>query len=103
MLSSISFTFHFVIKCHYIQSINCFNFNLIIINRQDVTILYYYIIYSFYQDAEKGQLERETCDMRVGNYRCDEIKDGTVIIKHNGENATKDENVNEDLLDAEEL
>jgi hypothetical protein len=66
-------------------------------------IIYYYIIYSFYQDAEKGQLERETCDMRVGNYRCDEIKDGTVIIKHNGENATKDENVNEDLLDAEEL
>ena len=47
MLSSISFTFHFVIKCHYIQSINCFNFNLIIINRQDVTILYYYIIYFY--------------------------------------------------------
>ena len=28
-------------------------------------------------------------------------KDGTVIIKHNGENATSDEKVNEDLLDAE--
>ena len=53
--------------------------------------------------AEKGQLEKETCDLGYDNYRCDEIKDGTVIIKHNGEGATSDENVNEDLLDAEEL
>ena len=43
------------------------------------------------------------CDLRLDNYRCDEIKDGTVIIKQNGKNATSDENVNEDLLDAEEL
>lgn len=66
-------------------------------------IIFYYIISEYYQDAEKGHLERETCDLRYDNYRCDEIKDGTVIIKHNGEGATSDENVNEDLLDAEEL
>ena len=65
--------------------------------------IFYYIINEYYQNAEKGTLEKETCDLRYDNYRCDEIKDGTVIIKHNGEGATSDENVNEDLVDAEEL
>ena len=62
-----------------------------------------YIISTYYQDAEKGILEKNTCDLGFENYRCDEIKDGTVIIKHNGEGATNDENVNDDLEDAEEL
>jgi hypothetical protein len=66
-------------------------------------VIFYYIISEYYQDAEKGALEKDTCDLGYENYRCDEIKDGTVIIKHNGESATSDENVNEDLIDAEEL
>jgi hypothetical protein len=66
-------------------------------------VIYYYIISKYYIEAEKGHMEKETCELGFDNYRCDEIKDGTVIIKHNGEGATSDENVNEDLLDAEEL
>lgn len=66
-------------------------------------VIFYYIISSYYKDADKGIHEKETCDLGFQNYRCDEIKDGTVIIKHNGEDSTKDPNVNEDLEDAEEL
>ena len=66
-------------------------------------VIFYYIIYKYYAEAEKGILEKETCDLGFENYRCDEIKDGTVIIKHNGEGATKDELVNDDLDEAEEL
>ena len=66
-------------------------------------VIFYYFIQEYYAQAEKGQVEKEACDLGFANYRCDEIKDGTVIIKHNGEGATTDENVNEDLQDAEEL
>ena len=66
-------------------------------------VIFYYIISSYYKEAEKGILEKETCDLGYGDYRCDEIKDGTVIIKHNGENATTDPDVNDDLDEAEEL
>ena len=66
-------------------------------------VIFYYIISSYYKEADKGILEKETCDLGYGDYRCDEIKDGTVIIKHNGENATTDPDVNDDLDEAEEL
>lgn len=63
--------------------------------------LYYYIIATYYQESEKGQLEKEACDLGFDNYRCDEIKDGTVIIKQNS--TSNDDKENEDLEDAEEL
>ena len=66
-------------------------------------VIFYYIIYEYYKEAEKGIHEKETCELGLDNYRCDEIKDGTVIIKHSGEGATNDENVDNDLEDAEEL
>jgi hypothetical protein len=44
-------------------------------------IVFYYFIRKYYVEAEKGVLEKETCDLGFNNYRCDEIKDGTVIIK----------------------
>ena len=36
-----------------------------------------------FQITRKGLLEKETCELGLNNYRCDEIKDGTVIIKDN--------------------
>mgnify|MGYP006087578659 CR=1 FL=1 len=44
-------------------------------------IVFYYFIRKYYVEAEKGVLEKETCDLGFNNYRCDEIKNGTVIIK----------------------
>ena len=46
-------------------------------------IIFYYFVKKYYQEAEKGKLENETCELGYNNYRCDEIKDGTVIIKEN--------------------
>ena len=87
-------------------TIGCKNFKEVVFNLVFGAIravIYYYIVASYYQSAEKGILEKKTCDLGFNNYRCDEIKDGTVIIKTNGEDATTDENVNEDLEGAEEL
>ena len=53
--------------------------------------------------VEKGILEKETCDLGYDNYRCDEIKDGTVIIKHSTDGTEEDTGQNDDLDDAEEL
>lgn len=44
-------------------------------------ILFYMIISKYYLEAQRGVLEKETCDIGINNYRCDEIKNGTVIIK----------------------
>ena len=66
-------------------------------------VIFYYIISSYYKEADKGIMEKETCDLGYGDYRCDEIKDGTVIIKQNGDQSTADPDVNDDLDDAEEL
>ena len=43
------------------------------------------IINKYYGEAERGITERETCDLGFDNYRCDEIKNGTVIIKEGSE------------------
>ena len=56
--------------------------------------VYYFIIKKYYLEAEKGKLEKETCDLGYNNYRCDEIKNGTVIIKDNS--SKKDNNNNND-------
>ena len=44
----------------------------------------------YYAEAERGIVEKETCDLGFDNYRCDEIKNGTVIIKEGNER--EDEN-----------
>lgn len=64
-------------------------------------VIFYYIISDHYKKAERGIMEKETCDLGVDGYRCDEIKDGTVIIKNNG--SPSDDPVNDDLDEAEEL
>lgn len=58
-------------------------------------ILFYYFVSKYYLHAERGLLEKETCDLGYNNYRCDEIKDGTVIIKE-GSNGKSDEDDNEE-------
>lgn len=52
-------------------------------------ILFYMIISSYYMDAQRGFVEKETCDLGFDNYRCDEIKNGTVIIKEGSERENK--------------
>lgn len=44
-------------------------------------IVYYYFVSSYYRDAERDSLERNTCDFGYNDYQCNEIKDGTVIMK----------------------
>ena len=62
-------------------------------------ILFYIIISKYYLEAHKGVLEKETCDLGLDNYRCDEIKNGTVIIK---EGSTREDTDNIDSEDNEE-
>jgi len=53
-------------------------------------ILFYYFVSKYYLHAERGIFEKETCDLGYNNYRCDEIKEGTVIIKE-GSNGSSDD------------
>ena len=55
-------------------------------------MLFYYFVSKYYLHAERGQLEKETCDLGYNNYRCDEIKDGTVIIKEGSNNDDNKDN-----------
>lgn len=57
-------------------------------------ILFYMIISKYYLEAHRGVIEKETCDLGFDNYRCDEIKNGTVIIKE-GSNR-EEEDINSD-------
>ena len=59
-------------------------------------VLYYYIVSEYYVTAEKGIEEKATCDLGYNNYRCDEIKNGTVIIKDRGHHKEEDEDEDED-------
>ena len=63
-------------------------------------ILFYMIISKYYAEAERGILEKETCDLGFDNYRCDEIKNGTVIIKEGTER--EEENDDNDFESSEE-
>ena len=45
-------------------------------------IIYYLLISKQYQKAEKGVLEKETCDLGYNNYKCNTIEDGVVIVKN---------------------
>jgi hypothetical protein len=81
------------------------NFNIVILNIILGAIygtIFYFFIRKRYIDAEKGLLEKETCELGLNNYRCDEIKDGTVIIKDNkniSQNTDNDEDDTEDDSD----
>ena len=63
-------------------------------------IIFYTIISKYYLEANKGILEKETCELGFDNYRCDEIKNGTVIIK---EGSNKEEIDETDLEDTEDI
>lgn len=43
--------------------------------------LFYYFFSDKYREYEKGVFERETCDLGYSNYKCETIKNGTVIVK----------------------
>ena len=55
-------------------------------------ILFYMIISKYYLEAHRGVVEKETCDLGFDNYRCDEIKNGTVIIKEGSNREESQEN-----------
>ena len=46
-----------------------------------IGIVYYFFVVSYFMKEKRGKLEKETCDFGYDNYRCAEIKDGTVILK----------------------
>ena len=58
-------------------------------------IIFYLLISKYYLEAEKGINEKNKCELGFDNYRCDEIKNGTVIIKEGSED--KEEDKEEDL------
>ena len=39
-------------------------------------IIFYCLVSKYYLHAERGYLEKETCDLGYNNYRCDEIENG---------------------------
>ena len=45
-------------------------------------MLYYYFVKDRYSAAKRGHTVRESCDMGYNNFKCNEIKDGTVILKN---------------------
>jgi hypothetical protein len=45
-------------------------------------IVYFLLIRNQYKKAEKGVLEKETCDLGYNNYKCSTIEDGVVIVKN---------------------
>mgnify|MGYP001321931959 FL=1 len=60
--------------------------------------IYYKFMQPYYNSVEKGIYEKETCDLGYRNYKCDTIKDGTVIVKNTG-NENK-ENEEEETLNS---
>ena len=54
-------------------------------------IVYYYFVGPYYMKEKRGIAEKETCDFGYNNYRCAEIKDGTVILKGKKIKKTADE------------
>ena len=43
--------------------------------------IYYNLISENYNKAENEFMEKQTCELGYGNYKCSTIKDGTVIVK----------------------
>jgi len=79
-------------------SIKCENFNGIVFNIIFGVIwgvIFYLFVKEYYLEAEKGLLEKETCDLGYNNYQCTEIRDGTVIEKKS--NSSKKEEDEEEL------
>ena len=42
----------------------------------------YLFVKDNYTAAKRGMTARDACDMGYNNYKCNEIKDGTVILKN---------------------
>jgi len=49
-------------------------------------MIFYYFVKEYYLNGEKGIIEKETCELGYNNYKCAEIKNGTVILKENENN-----------------
>jgi len=49
-------------------------------------MIFYYFVREYYLNAEKGIIEKNTCDLGYNNYKCAEIKNGTVILKESDTN-----------------
>ena len=62
-------------------------------------IIFYMIISKYYLEANRGIVEKETCDLGFNNYRCDEIKNGTVIIK---EGTERDDDAQDDTSEEDD-
>ena len=58
--------------------------------------LFYYFFSDTYSSSERGQLEKETCDLGYSDYQCETIKNGTVIVKHPYKNEADNSDENED-------
>lgn len=61
-------------------------------------MLYYYFVSDKFSQAKKGMTANQACDMGYNNYKCSEIKDGTVILKHT-EKEEREENDNPESKD----
>ena len=88
------------LTCWSRMAIKCEGFNDVLFNIMRgaiIGILFYYFLSKYYKNAEKGFIERETCDMGYKNYKCDTIQDGVVIVKKTGED--RPENPSKDDLD----
>jgi hypothetical protein len=88
------------LTCWSRMAIKCKGFNDILFNIMRgaiIGILFYYFLSKYYKNAEKGMVEKETCDMGYKNYKCDTIQDGVVIVKKTGED--RPENPSKDELD----
>jgi len=65
-------------------SIGCKTFNEVMFNiifGAITGIIYYYFIAKYYRDASTDMEGAKACDMGYNDYQCNEIMDGTVIIK----------------------
>lgn len=45
-------------------------------------MLFYYFVGKYYTDAKQTKEGNKTCNLGYNNYKCNEIRDGTVIIKN---------------------
>lgn len=80
-------------------SIGCKNMKDVIFNLITgalLGMLFYYFTGKRYSEAKKGLFEKETCDLGYNNYRCNEIRDGTVILKGSEKRKGKGKDPKED-------
>ena len=54
-------------------------------------IIFFYFVATYYQDATQSETVVKKCDMGYRDYQCNEIVDGTVIIKNRDANKESEE------------